>query len=154
MGVEIISYEAKYQPYFERFNKAWLEEYFSVEPIDKLVLENPQENIIDHGGEILFAVDGDTVIGTVALKPVEAGVMELTKMAVDKGHRGCGAGKLLCESAIRRAQQLGTARLVLYSSTRLENAIGIYRKMGFREIPLKKGTYGRADIMMEKSLID
>lgn len=151
--IKIVDYQPSYRVHFEKLNKAWLEEYFSVEPVDKKVLEHPQENIIDQGGAILFARKDGSVIGTVALKPVELGVLELTKMAVDKKFQGMGTGKLLCEAAIEKAYQIGAFKLILYSNTKLETAISLYRKMGFMEIPLKKGAYGRADIMMEKSLV-
>jgi hypothetical protein len=51
---EIIEYEASYQPDFERLNKAWLEEYFTIEPIDRYVLEQPEEAILKPGGIIMY----------------------------------------------------------------------------------------------------
>ena len=44
---------------------------------------------------------------------------------------------------------LKAERVVLYSQTALKPAIGIYRKLGFTEIPFEKGVYKRADIKME-----
>lgn len=152
MELRIINYEEKYQPYFEGLNKAWLNEFFVVEPIDEYVLGKPKEAILDHGGTILFAASGDDILGTVALKTVEPGVLEMTKMAVDSNYRGIGAGRLLCEAAIDAAKNQHAKSLILYSSTRLAPAINMYRKMGFSEIPLQKGLYGRADIMMELKL--
>lgn len=150
MQVKIIDYQPEYQIFFENLNKAWLEEYFSVEAVDRHVLESPQTVIIDQGGVILFAVDeSDNIIGTVALRTIKSGVFELTKMAVQKEKRGMGAGQALCRAAIAKARTIGATKLILYSNTLLENAIGIYRKLGFSEIVLEKGVYGRADIMME-----
>lgn len=150
--IEIIGYRPEWRHCFEQFNKAWLEEYFSVEPIDRWVLENPEEAILKGGGAILFARQEGRIIGTVALKYSEEGSLELTKMAVDKPYRGLGAGKLLCQAAIRKAAAMGAPKLILYSQTRLPAAIAIYRKMGFREIPLEAGTYERANIKMELEL--
>jgi len=149
MELQIVEYKPEYQPYFEKFNKAWLEEYFTVEPLDKWVLENPDEAILKDGGKIWFAASGATIIGTVALRYIEDGVYEMTKMAVDKNYRGGGAGKFLCQSAIDRAREMGMHKLILFSSRVLENAIHIYNKLGFVEIPIEPGTYKRADIMME-----
>jgi len=149
MSITIEAYRPEWAPYFDKFNKAWLEEYFVVEPIDKWVLENPDEAILKEGGRILFALKNGIVIGTVALKFVENGVYELTKMAVDKPYRGIGAGKLLCQAAIDLAASLHAHKVILYSQTTLVNAIDIYRKLGFIEIPLEKGKYARADIKME-----
>ncbi|TFF40615.1 GNAT family N-acetyltransferase [Mucilaginibacter psychrotolerans] len=149
MELELINYRPGYQPYFEKFNKAWLEEYFTVEELDKWVLEHPEEAIIDPGGAVYFAAVGETIVGTVALRVIEDGVLEMTKMAVDKTYRGGGAGHFLCKSAIEKARELGAKKLILYSNRILENAIHIYRKANFVEIPVVPGTYQRSDIMME-----
>ncbi|MES2377595.1 MAG: GNAT family N-acetyltransferase [Bacteroidota bacterium] len=149
MELQLVDYEPQYQPYFEKFNKAWLEEYFTVEPFDKYVLENPDEAIIKPGGKIYFARAGETIIGTVGLRFIESGVFELTKMAVDVNYRGGGAGKFLCRAGIDNAKELGVKRLILFSNRQLANAIHIYNKLGFTEIPVKPGTYERSDIMME-----
>jgi ribosomal protein S18 acetylase RimI-like enzyme len=147
-NTRIIPFKPEYAVYFDRFNKAWLEEYFVVEPIDKYVLENPEEAIIKPGGCILFAEHNNQIIGTVALKLAKPGVYELTKMAVDKQLRGKGAGKLLCEAAINEAKKLNAKELILYSQHELPNALAIYRKMGFVELPLEQGIYKRANIKM------
>jgi ribosomal protein S18 acetylase RimI-like enzyme len=151
-NIFILSYLPEYAPYFDRYNRDWLEEYFEVEPIDKYVLENPEEAILQHGGKILFAKHEGKIIGTVALKFVEPGVYELTKMAVDRKLRGHGAGKILCSAAIEEAKRLNAHTLILYSQTVLQNAIGIYKKMGFIELPLEPGVYKRADIKMGMKL--
>lgn len=134
--------------YFDRYNKAWLEAFFSVEPIDKYVLENPELAIIKPGGCIFFAENKGKIIGTVALKFVEPGIFELTKMAVDKKSQGMGAGRALCTAAIEEAKKLNAHTLILYSQKTLTSAIALYYKMGFKELPLVKGIYQRADIKM------
>jgi len=152
MSIQIIGYRPELQPYFERFNKAWLEKYFVVEPIDAFVLEHPQEAILKDGGDILFAQQEGEVIGTVALRFREPGIFEMTKMAVSDAYKGNGAGKLLCKSAINKAKSLGASKLILYSNKALPYAVDMYGSFGFNEIPLQPGTYGRADIMMELQL--
>jgi N-acetylglutamate synthase-like GNAT family acetyltransferase len=148
MKIEIVDYKPEYASHFERINKAWLEEYFTIEPIDKYVLENPQEAILDHGGHILFAKYEHQIVGAVALKFVEPGVFELTKMGVDKNLRGQGTGKILCAAAIEKAKEIGATKLILYSNRILANAIKIYLKLGFTEVPLDT-VYKRSDIKME-----
>jgi N-acetylglutamate synthase-like GNAT family acetyltransferase len=151
MKIEIVDYKPEYAIHFERINKAWLEEYFTIEPIDKYVLENPKEAILDPGGHILFAEYGKQIVGAVALKYVEPNIYELTKMGVDQKLRGQGTGKVLCAAAIQKAKEIGAERLVLYSNRILANAINIYIKMGFKEIPLDT-VYKRSDIKMELML--
>ncbi len=150
--IEIIEYRPAYQSSFERLNKAWLEEYFTVEPIDSYVLEQPEKAILEPGGIIMMARYEGEIIGTVALKVIEPGVYEMTKMSVDKACQGIGAGKKLCAAAIEHAKTIKAKRLLLYTTSILETAISIYRKMGFVEIPLEPGVYKRANVKMEYPL--
>ena len=146
--LHLCAYRPELQPHFERLNKAWLNKYFTVEPLDEYVLSNPEAAILNDGGKILFATYGDEIIGTVALKKKGDETMELTKMAVDEKYQGMGAGKLLCQSAIAEARLLGVKRLVLFTQKDLDTALAIYRKLGFQEIPLEAGVYQRANGMM------
>ncbi|MDL5047727.1 GNAT family N-acetyltransferase [Oscillatoria amoena NRMC-F 0135] len=70
-------------------------------------------------------------------------------MGVDEAFQGLGAGKLLFETALTTAKQMGALRIILYSNTILAPALSIYRKYGFVEVPLEKGLYKRSDIKME-----
>jgi len=85
------------------------------------------------------------------VKFVEAGVYEFTKMAVDEKFQGKKIGKAIAETAIDWCRKSGARRIILYSNTKLETAIAMYRKLGFKEIPLD-GPYERSDIKMELRL--
>ncbi|MBC7915342.1 MAG: GNAT family N-acetyltransferase, partial [Pyrinomonadaceae bacterium] len=115
MQFNLLNHKAEYRKYFEQLNKAWLEEYFSVEPIDKWVLENPEQSVLEVGGKILYAEYKGEIIATVGLQKVEEGVYEMIKMTVDKKYRRMGAGKFICLSAIKKAKDLKAQKLVLYS---------------------------------------
>jgi GNAT superfamily N-acetyltransferase len=147
-GIQVIEYQPYHQPWFEKLNRAWIEKYFWMEPIDIEVLQNPEEHILRHGGRILMATYDGEVAGTVALKFVKEGVYEFTKMAVDEKYQGLKIGLRLAEVAIEKAQSLGASSIILYSSTKLPTALSLYRKIGFAEIPLD-GPYKRSDIKME-----
>jgi GNAT superfamily N-acetyltransferase len=149
--LSIVEFQPSHQPWFEKLNRHWIEKYFWMEPIDFEVLGNPQKHIIDHGGTILMALHENTPIGTVALKFVERGVYEFTKMAVDDDFQGKKIGLLLSEAAIIKAKELNAGKIILYSNTVLAPAIALYRKLGFIEIPLD-GPYKRSNIKMELSL--
>ncbi len=146
--VTILEYKPEYQPWFEKFNRDWIEKYFWMEPIDIAVLQNPEEYIIKKGGSIIMAGCDKEMAGTVALKYVEPGVYEFTKMAVDEKFRGQRVGLLLSEAAILKARQLGAHKIILYSNTVLAPAISLYRKLGFNEVPVD-AVYKRSDIKME-----
>lgn len=149
--IAIIDYEKKHQPWFERFNRDWIEKFFWMEPIDYEVLQKPEEHIIAKGGQILMATCDGEIAGTVALKFVEPGVYEFTKMAVDEKFQGKKVGLALAQEAIQRARSKKAAKIILYSNTALEAAIRLYLKLGFREVPVD-GPYKRSNIKMELPL--
>lgn len=151
MVAEIISYKPEHQPWFEKLNRDWIEKHFYMEPRDLDVLQQPDENILRSGGRILMAAVEGEIAGTVALKYVSPGVFEFTKMAVSEKFRGRRIGEALAHAALTEARQSGAKKIILYSNTLLEPAISLYRKIGFKEIPLD-GPYERSNIKMELEL--
>lgn len=148
MGLQIVSFEQKYAKAFYDLNIEWLETYFFVEDFDQEVLSNPQHYILDRGGNLFFMVDEMEVYGTVALMPYDNATFELTKMAVVPSARGKKIGQQLMEYCIEFAKK-ENKDLLLYSNTKLENAIHIYRKYGFVEVPVEKDSpYRRSNIKM------
>jgi len=150
-AVEILRYQPEHQPWFEKLNRHWIEKYFWMEPIDIAVLQHPDEHIIQHSGTIFMGTYDKEIAGTAAVKFVEAGTYEFTKMAVDEKFQGRKIGKAIAEAAIRWSKDAGAKRIILYSNTKLETAIAMYRKLGFKEIPVD-GLYKRSDIKMELKL--
>ena len=146
--ITMLEYTSFHQPWFEKLNRSWIEQYFWMEPIDVAVLQDPESHIIKKGGAILMATVDDEIAGTVALKFVEPEVYEFTKMAVAEEFRGQKVGLALAEAAIEKAGTLGARKIILYSSTKLVPAINLYRKLGFVEVPLD-GSYQRSDIKMQ-----
>lgn len=150
--IEIIEYTPDLQPEFERINKQWVEQFFSLEEFDRNQLEHPQEYIIDKGGAILFARDGGQILGTVGLGKSGEDVYEMIKMGVSPEARGKGVGQLLGKAILEKARALGGRKVVLYSSSKLEAALALYRKIGFKDIPMGCGQYGRCNVKMEIDL--
>jgi putative acetyltransferase len=90
-------------------------------------------------------------VGCVALVPDGTGAYELSKMAVEPGLRGRGAGRQILAAAIEHARRLGARSIFLGSSTRLANAVHLYEALGFRHVPREHihMPYARADVFME-----
>lgn len=146
---KIIAYNSKYKSDFIRLNKAWLEEYFVVEPHDEEVFETIEEQIIATGGELFFCLIDDKVAGTVAMQKLSETKFEMAKLAVDKKFQGQNIGKLLIETCIEFAKQKKATTIMLMSSTKLDVALHLYKKFNFVEVPLEENDYARADIQME-----
>src|SRR5690606_1521835 len=150
--MNIIYYQSNHQKDFERLNKNWLNKYFAIEPLDELLLSQPEEHILKNGGYILFVEHQGQLIGTVALIVVKQDVYELAKMVVDERFQGLGAGKLLCSAAIEKATELHADKLILFTNSKLQAAINIYHKFGFKDVSLEGKQYTRAEIKMELML--
>ena len=147
-AVEIIEYTAAHQPYFEKFNRQWIEELFVMEPVDEFVLTNPDKAILDGGGAILMASYEGVIAGTVALRKVDDAVYEFTKMAVDKNFRRKGLAEALSYASFEKARTLGAHTVILYSNTKNAAAIKLYEKLGFSHVEVEKGVYERANVKM------
>ncbi|ULQ57229.1 GNAT family N-acetyltransferase [Flavihumibacter rivuli] len=147
--ISIQPFATAYAGEFARLNKAWLEKYFFVEPIDEAMLADPQSFFLDKGGHIFFAVEGEKVVGCFALLKSGPDFFELSKMAVDESVQGLGIGQKLLVFAIEEAKRLGAGKLVLYTHSKLQPAIHLYRKNGFREVPVGDSVYKRSDMKME-----
>ena len=79
---------------------------------------------------------------------------ELTKMAILPSYRGRKIGQQLMQYCIDFANKYSFNSLIIYSSRILENAIYIYKKYGFIEIPVEPEChYDRCDIKLELKLI-
>lgn len=149
----IIPFDPKYAKDFARLNIEWLEKYFVVEPLDKELLEQCEETIINKGGYIFFAKVEEEIAGTFSLIKIEDHVYELGKMAVSPKFQGQKIGQQLLEFCIGFARDQNWATLILYSNRILENAIYIYQKFGFKEIPIEENPlYKRSNIKMELPL--
>ena len=122
-----------------------------MESIDIEVLQHPEEYILKTGGTIFMGTYYKEIAGTAAVKFVEPGVYEFTKMAVDEKFQGKKIGKAIAEAAIEWAKIKGASRIILYSNRKLETAIAMYRKLGFKEVVLD-AVYKRSDIKMELTL--
>lgn len=146
----VVPFKAALREYFHRINAEWLERWFAIEDIDRRVLSDPETLILKPGGAIFFAqVDGET-IGTCALLQESPGVFELTKMGVQSGWRGKGAGRLLIDAAIAEFRRRRGKTLFLETNSKLTPAITLYESAGFVRQPARRpdSHYQRSDVYM------
>lgn len=153
MHLTIIPFKPQYARHFRDLNIAWLEKYFYVEAKDTELLKDCKKNIIDKGGFIFFAKYEGKIVGCFSLIKLRDGVYELGKMAVGPEYQGLKIGQKLLTFAIHYAKNNNWKQIVLYSSTKLDTALHIYKKYGFQEVVLEDNLpYERSDIKMELNL--
>ena len=146
--IAIIDYKPAHQPAFRALNHEWIAHYFTIEPIDNEMLDNPEGYILAPGGHIFMAQHGAEIVGTCALIHVRAGVYELAKMAVAPRAQGLGIGWLLGQAAVAKAREVGARRVELLSNSRLTPALSLYEKLGFRHVPAPPTAYQRTNVQM------
>lgn len=152
MSSHIVDYSSEHRDAFRDLNLEWIERFFAVEESDRTMLSDPENTIIDRGGFIFVALDGDIVTGVCSLLPVGGKSFQLAKMAVSPASRGKGTGRRLAEAAIARARERGANRVELFSNTVLQPAISLYRSLGFVEVPLANPEHLRSNIRMVLTL--
>ena len=152
-SIVIVTYDDRFSDAFDRLNREWLTAYVLFEESDRKHLEHPRQSIVATGGEVFFALRDDVVVGTCAVVWCADETVELVKLSVAREARGCGLGRRLTETAISWARKHGARRVVLLSSTKLDAALRLYERMGFRYGPLPDDpTYASADVFMELAL--
>ena len=150
MSVVVRSFEPGDEAAFRDINLEWIERFFAVEAKDRDVLGDPRKYILDPGGAILLAVEGERPVGVVSLVVMGEGSVELAKMGVRADAQGKGAGRMLVAAAIEAARAMGMTRIYIETNSRLDAALKLYRDAGFA--PLREAIpspYARADVQLE-----
>lgn len=151
--MQIVDFRPELAGAFKALNEAWITTLFALEPKDEVVLGDPQGQIIDRGGRVLFALADGEPVGCCALLRLADGGFELAKMAVADAHKGRGLGRALMAAAVERARAAGAPRLYLETNSGLAPALALYRSFGFVEVtPAEPSPYARVDVIMELSL--
>ncbi len=147
--VSVVHYQDRHQASFKELNKEWLDRYSLTEPRDLEVLDHP-ERILDAGG-VIFIAESDTkeVVGSAALIYEGHGIFELAKMGVAQHFRQRGVGQALLHACVAHARMTGTKKIILFSNHKLEAALRLYEKSGFRYVAVTDSPFQTADIKME-----
>jgi GNAT superfamily N-acetyltransferase len=87
--------------------------------------------ILDQGGVMLGAFDGDRLVGFAILDPsLSEDCAQLTALYVTRTHRGHGVGRSLTDEIVRLARAAGAERLYV-SATQTRGTVEFYLAQGF-----------------------
>jgi ribosomal protein S18 acetylase RimI-like enzyme len=93
--------------------------------------------------ELVVAVDGDRILGSVTFAPhgsryaelAGPGEAEFRMLVVDPAAQGRGVGAALVEECLRRARRSGASTLRLSTSPVSATAHRLYQRLGFHRVP-------------------
>lgn len=102
----------------------------------------------DGTGEVLVAVDGGSIVGTVMLQTsaehgeiiYSGGEAEIRALAVAPGARGRGVGRALIAAVAKLASERGVRHLVLLTRAEMRAAQHLYTEAGFQRLPARDST--------------
>lgn len=106
-----------------------------------------QFNKIDLLRHVVIAELDGRAVGCGAIKEFESGVMEVKRMYTDPAARGKGVATAVLDELEKWAAELGCTACILETGWRQPEAVALYRKCGYDEIP----NYGQY-IGMENSV--
>lgn len=86
-------------------------------------------------GRLLLAVHDKAFAGCVAIRKIGAGLCEMRRMYVRPAFRGKKVGRGLARAILAEAKFAGCGRIRLYALPSMQEAIALYRSLGFRDIP-------------------
>ena len=148
--MEIVEFAPEHAAAFKALNEAWISKHFALEAKDREVLDDPQGKILEKGGRIFMALKDGEAVGCVALLKMADGGYEVAKMTVSETLRGAGLGRTLMQRCIDAGAADNAPRLYLETNSSLAPALGLYRAMGFVDLPPAETPYARADVFMER----
>jgi len=112
----------------------WLEIDLCFQNFDKELADLPGD-YAPSGGRLLIAYDNGQLAGCIALRRIGEGICEMKRLFVRSRFRGKGLGRRLTEAIIREAKAIGYERMRLDTlPPKMDDAIGLYRSLGFKEI--------------------
>jgi putative acetyltransferase len=103
-------------------------------------MDDVQRNYFGNNGTFLVTVEDGRVIGTGAIRFLQAGVCELKRMWLLTEYHGRGLGYRMIQELFSIARTRGYQWMRLETDARIQTrAVEFYRKLGFYEIPRYEG---------------
>ena len=118
---------------FEEY-AAWLQIDLCFQNFDQ-ELANLPGDYAPPDGRLLLANEGGQLAGCVALRKIDDKTCEMKRLFLRSAFRGKGLGRKLADTIIAAGREIGYKRMRLDSLPgKMNQAIALYRSLGFKEI--------------------
>jgi GNAT superfamily N-acetyltransferase len=97
-------------------------------------LANLPGSYVPPAGCLLIAFWQGQAAGCVALQKIRNGICEMKRLYIRPPLRGLKIGRALAEAVIKKAREIGYARMRLDTLPSMERATTLYAALGFRHI--------------------
>ena len=143
-------YEAKWPDDIESVRQLWtnyltwgndnMQKLYGVHPHNPVEQVDQDIKMIDKflppNGRMMIAKFDEKACGIGCLKSIDEEIGEVKRMFVDPSFRKIGAGQAILQSLINAARETGYKKVRLDSPKFMEAAHALYRKFGFKDIPV------------------
>ena len=92
-------------------------------------------NKIENNNTVVIVHDDAKPIGCGCFKKFDDNTIEIKRMFVDPAYRGRGVSKMIMNELEQWAKELHFTRAVLETGFNQPEAIGLYQKCGYKQIP-------------------
>ncbi|NWG08601.1 MAG: GNAT family N-acetyltransferase [Chloroflexi bacterium] len=99
-------------------------------------MDDVQKSYFDDNGTFLVLIDKDRIVGTGAIKKIDAETCELKRLWFLREYRGKGLGHQMMQELLTFARSRGYRRVRLETDPVAQSqALNFYKRLGFYEIP-------------------
>jgi GNAT superfamily N-acetyltransferase len=145
----IVALEPRHVPGFVALVEETLPEFgFSRDSLHDVDLVSP----LSHYAATWVVLEGDGVVGSVALRDLGEGAFELKRMYLHPQLRRRGLGRRLLELALGWARDHGAQTIRLDTTERMEAARRLYEAYGFLRVPGEAPRQGQRRLLYELRL--
>ena len=132
-------------------NDAEFKKYLAVQNYDEEIAHLKSKYGLPEGRLYVLFADGKSA-GCIGLRKIDSKTCEMKQQYIRSAWRGKKLGETLVEKIITEAREIGYSYMVLDTLPFLQNAIRLYKKIGFYEIenyndsPLDTSIYMKLDL--------
>ena len=141
--------DASYVSYLQM--KFYTQSYGFKDIFEHYLLASLAEFVLsDTSSQLWVALDGDTIVGSIAIVKTEKSTAQLRWFVFDPQYQGKGIGKKLMDTAMLFCREQEYRHVFLWTIQILDAARHLYEKYGFLQTETKPNTEWTGETLLEE----